>query len=247
MKKLLVLTIVTILSTANAAAQEESSWTLNTRAWSTNYFASSLESIAKELLLSFAFDDKESDAKKWADRIIPSTDLVFPIGFQKKGFDGLTDIRNPYHRAFSNPFKHIGDYAIGIDTSYKPDVVGFYAGAFFKSQEIVFKETGDNLRGFYFQPRAGIVFGTEKNRVEIGAFYDAVTGCGGRIADTNKKRLKGGFGLDISAGLVRDKDNSLLTLQFSMPLHNFLDEDYEGQTGMKRRVGYLLLTERISF
>lgn len=106
MKKLLVLTIVTILSTANAAAQEESSWTLNTRAWSTNYFASSLESIAKELLLSFAFDDKESDAKKWADRIIPSTDLVFPIGFQKKGFDGLTDIRNPYHRAFSNPFKH---------------------------------------------------------------------------------------------------------------------------------------------
>jgi hypothetical protein len=30
-------------------------------------------------------------------------------------------------------------------------------------------------------------------------------------------------------------------------LHNFLDEDYEGQTGMKRRVGYLLLTERISF
>ena len=42
MKKLLVLTIVTILSTANAAAQEESSWTLNTRAWSTNYFASSL-------------------------------------------------------------------------------------------------------------------------------------------------------------------------------------------------------------
>ena len=85
MKKLLVLTIVTILSTANAAAQEESSWTLNTRAWSTNYFASSLESIAKELLLSFAFEDDNSDAKKWADRIIPSTDLVFPIGFQKKG------------------------------------------------------------------------------------------------------------------------------------------------------------------
>ena len=247
MKKLLVLTIVTILSTANAAAQEDSSWTLNTRAWSTNYFASSLETLAKELLLSFAFEDDNSDAKKWADRIIPSTDLVFPIGFQKKGFEGLTDIRNPYYRAFSNPFKHIGDYAIGLDASYKPSVVGCYAGAFFKSQEIVFKEIDQNLRGFYFQPRAGIVFGSEKNRVEIGAFYDVVTGSGGTFADTSKKRLKGGFGFDIAATLFKDKDNHLMTLQFSMPLHNFLDEDYVGQKGVKRRVGYIMMTERICF
>ena len=86
MKKLLVLTIVTILSTANVAAQETSKWTLNTRAWSTNYFTRTLESVAKELMLAFAFDDDDSDAKKWVDRIIPSTDLVFPVGLQKKGF-----------------------------------------------------------------------------------------------------------------------------------------------------------------
>ena len=89
MKKLLLLTIVTILSTANVAAQEDSKWTLNTRAWTTNYFTSSLESVAKELLMSFAFDDDDSEGKKWVDRIIPSTDLVFPVGLQKKGFDGV--------------------------------------------------------------------------------------------------------------------------------------------------------------
>lgn len=247
MKKLLVLTIVTILSTSNAVAQENSDWTLNTRAWSSNYLTSSLESLAKELLIAFAFEDKDSEAKKWVDRIIPSIDLVFPIGLQKKGFDGENNIYNPYHRAASNPFSRIGDYGIGIDASYKPAVVGCYAGAFFKSQEIIFKETKDNLRGFYFQPRAGIVFGTQKNRVEIGAFYDILTGCGGTVADTNKKRLKGGFGLDFSASLFKDKDNNYVTLQFSMPLHNFMNEDYEGQTGMKRRVGYIMLTDRICF
>ena len=249
MKKLLLLTIVTILSTANVAAQEDSKWTLNTRAWTTNYFTSSLESVAKELLMSFAFDDDDSEGKKWVDRIIPSTDLVFPVGLQKKGFDGVVmpNIYGPYHHAFSNPFKHIGDYAIGFDASYKPAAIGCYAGAFFKSQEIVFKEIDQNLRGFYFQPRAGIVFGSEKNRVEIGAFYDVVTGSGGSFADTNKKRLKGGFGFDIAATLFKDKDNHLMTLQFSMPLHNFLDEDYVGQKGVKRRVGYIMMTERICF
>lgn len=248
MKKFLFLTIVTILSTANVAAQD-SNWTLNTRAWSTNYFTSCLEGVGKELLLALAFDDDDTDAeaKKWLDRIIPSADLVFPIGLQKKGFDGLTNIHTPYERAFSNPFKHIGDYAIGVDASWKPSIVGFYAGAFFKSQEIIFKETDDNLRGFYFQPRAGILFGSEKNWVEIGAFYDVLTGCGGSVADTNKKRLKGGFGLDIAATLFKDKDNNLTILHFSMPLHNFINEDYTGQAGLKRRVAYLMLSERITF
>jgi len=30
-------------------------------------------------------------------------------------------------------------------------------------------------------------------------------------------------------------------------LHNFLNENYPGFDGLKRRVGYIMLTERISF
>ena len=32
-----------------------------------------------------------------------------------------------------------------------------------------------------------------------------------------------------------------------LPLHNFLNENYAGFNGMKRRVGYIMFTERIGF
>jgi hypothetical protein len=34
-------------------------------------------------------------------------------------------------------------------------------------------------------------------------------------------------------------------LQFSMPLHNFLNSDNQYWKGMKRKVGYIMLTQRI--
>lgn len=249
MKKTLTMLALALAISLNASAQSDNAWTLNSRAWCTNYFTTLIFAAAESMVKEYATDD-DSKAEKAFDHIIPDPDLVFPIGMGKSGFsdDGVYgDIYGPYHRAFSNPFKHIGDYAIGVDASWKPSIVGFYAGAFFKSQEIIFKETDDNLRGFYFQPRAGILFGSEKNWVEIGAFYDVLTGCGGSVADTNKKRLKGGFGLDIAATLFKDKDNNLTILHFSMPLHNFINEDYTGQAGLKRRVAYLMLSERITF
>ena len=38
-------------------------------------------------------------------------------------------------------------------------------------------------------------------------------------------------------------------IAFMLPLHNFLNEDYGGGifNGIKRRVGYIILTERIEF
>lgn len=246
MKKFAILFAVAIMATTNINAQSNSDWTFNTRVWSTNYFTTLIFDIAKEGLVDLAFKDKSDSL--WAERIIPTADLVFPIGMGKKGFshDNVpgNNIYCPYHRAFSNPFKHIGDYAIGLDISYKPGVMGVYGGAYYKSQEVIYKHTKDNIRGFYFQPRAGIVIGGKDDQFEAGVFYDMVTSCGGSIAGKDKDMLKSGWGLDFA--LVDVDKNGKTLLQFSMPLHNFFDTDYPGQQGLKRKVGYIMLTRRVA-
>ncbi len=243
MKKLFTLALTTLLLASNVTAQETGKWTLNTRAWSTNYFTSIILGAAKSGINSFALKGNEKDSLLF-NRIVPSPDLVFPIGMGKRGFADATNIYGPYHRAFSNPFKHIGDYAIGAEMSFHPSTLGFYAGAYFKSQEIVFKSTKDNLRGFYIQPRCGLLLGSAKKSFEAGVFYDIVTGCGGTIQDTDKNRLKGGLGLDFAFTSFTG-NKSKTTLQFSMPLHNFINTNYPGQAGYKRKVGYIMLTQRI--
>lgn len=245
MKKNIIIAIVALVCSMKVSAQEaKSAWTVNTRAWTTNYFTYMIYGLAEEGVKHFAFKGREKDSL-WAERIVPRPDLVFPVGMGKSGFSDTNDIYGPYHRAFGNPFKHIGDYAIGADVSFMPAPVGFYAGAYFKSQEIVFKETKDNLRGFYFQPRAGLIAGDKELSFEAGVFYDVVTGCGGSIADTSKDRLKGGLGLDFGVARTNKDGRGKTILQFSMPLHNFLDSDYAGQQGMKRKVGYINVTHRI--
>jgi hypothetical protein len=100
------------------------------------------------------------------------------------------------------------------------------------------------LRGFYIQPRCGLLLGSAKKSFEAGVFYDIVTGCGGTIQDTDKNRLKGGLGLDFAFTSFTG-NKSKTTLQFSMPLHNFINTNYPGQAGYKRKVGYIMLTQRI--
>ncbi len=243
MKKLFAMAVAIMMSATVVNAQtENSAWTFNTRAWCTNYFTDLLYGAVSESVSRLLFKDTGSDSL-WAERLIPSADLVFPVGMGKDGFDGPNDIYGPYHRAFGNPIKHIGDYGIGLDLSFMPGNIGFYAGAFFKSQEVVYKETNTNIRGFYFQPRAGLVVGNNKHTAEFGAFYDMVTGCGGTVANTDKDMLESGFGLDVGYGHY-DKYGKTI-LQFSFPLHNFFNTDFAGQQGLKRKVGYIMATRRI--
>ena len=246
MKKYLLTAAVALLTATSLCAQTEakSAWTLNTRAWCTNYFTTAIYGLVTEGVKHFAFDDANEQDSLWAERIIPQAALVFPVGMGKSGF-GEHDIYGPYHFAFGNPFKHIGDYAIGLDASYKPCAIGFYAGAYFKSQEVVSKDTKDNIRGFYIQPRAGLLLGSNKRAFEAGVFYDILTGCGGSVADTNKDRLKGGLGLDFGFSTTDDDGNGKFILQFSMPLHNFFNTDYADQSDLKRKVGYIMLTRRV--
>ena len=244
MKKALLVIIMGAMLSLNAKAQSD--FTLNTRAWSTNYFTTVLYDIAngavKYLLVS------DSTDRLTYSRIIPSSDLVFPIGIQKEGFEG-NDIYGPYHRAFKNPFTRPGDFGVGLDASWRPSFFGLYAGAYYKSQEICFRANDDNLRSFYFQPRAGIILG-RKNAIEAGVYYDMVVGASGRYPGVEKAMFSNGLGLDFALSHKSSgKEQTLLS--FMLPLHNFLNEDYaKGDVnfnGMKRRVGYIMLTERISF
>ena len=242
MKKIIASIVLAVLYAVNVSAQSE--WTFNTRAWSTNYFTTLIFDAVAVTTKEFILDDDDDDSATLADRIIPTADLVFPFGVKKEGFGGTTEIYCPYHRAFGNPFKNPGDYGIGIDASWKPSFIGVYAGAYYKSQEVVFKQF-NNIRGYYFQPRFGLIAGKgEEHTFELGAFYDVLTSWGGRMVGANKDMLRGGFGFDVTYSLSLD-DNKQFLVQVSTPLHNFFSKDYEKLTGFDRRVGYIMLTSRI--
>ena len=85
MKKTLAMMALALMITINTSAQDDKAWTLNTRAWCTNYFTTVLFGLAETAVKEYAIDD-ESKAKKTLDCIIPDPDLVFPIGMGKSGF-----------------------------------------------------------------------------------------------------------------------------------------------------------------
>ena len=170
----------------------------------------------------------------------------------KEGFASPNDIYGPYHRAFGTPFKRLGDFSIGLDASWVPSIVGVYAGAYYKSQEICFMANDQNLRGNYFQPRAGLVIGGQRTALEAGVFYDFTVGCTGTsqvFGTPNKDMIASGLGLDFAISYANNANSRKVLLMFSMPLHNFLNEDYTGGMlkGKVRKVGYLMLTHRIIF
>ncbi len=248
MKKTLLIVIMTVLLTAGASAQTtRQQFTFNTRTWSTNYWTTLLYNLAHSAVVHFAFDGNSTDSLI-VESILPSSDLVFPIGMAKAGFEAPKhDIYGPYHRAFSNPFKRIGDFGIGLDMSWKPVSIGIYAGAYFKSQEICFMPNDESLRGFYFQPRAGLVLGGKEHALEAGVFYDKVVGCGGTWEARNKEMLQSGWGLDFALSRTVAKGRHKTMLMFSMPLHNFFNTAYADGSlkNVHRRVGYIMLTHRV--
>ena len=59
MKRFLAIVLLAFVISANAFAQkEECQWTLNTRAWTTNYFASLIYDVATSFVKQFVFDMK---------------------------------------------------------------------------------------------------------------------------------------------------------------------------------------------
>ena len=249
MKKLIITLAAVAMLATSASAQ--STVTINSRAWSTNYWNTILYTLAQGTVVALIGADNPADSLAVAT-LLPGADLVFPVGIQKAGFNEANDIYGPYYHSFGTPFKKMGDFCIGIDASWTPTFLGIYAGAFFKSQELCFKYENQYLRGFYFQPRGGLVLKFQDIALEGGVFYDKVVGCAGNhFLGADKAMLSEGLGLDF--GFSYDfSAHSRTVLMFSMPLHNFFNEGYtvEGITakpwdGVNRRVGYITITHRI--
>ena len=248
MKKTLSIVLTTLMALGTATAQTDgSTWTLNSRAWSTNYWTTLIYSTARSTVVVLTTPDDSADAQT-LERILPSGDLVFPIGLAKTGFTELNDIQNPYYYAFGTPFLHVGDFAVGVDASWLPTVVGLYAGAYFKSQEIVFKQVDDHLRAFYIQPRAGIVIGRQAASFEAGVYYDKTVGYYSTREGIDNSCFSDGLGLDVAFSVFLSGKSSTV-IQYSMPFHNFLNPGHPSGAfeGMDRRVGYIMLTHRIKF
>ena len=233
-----------VLLAASLSAQEtKCQFTINTRAWTTNYWTNILYNIAQGAIVYWALDENPV-----ADAIIPDADLVFPIGIAKEGFETPHDIYGPYHRAFSNPFKQLGDFGIGLDASWMTTNVGLYAGAYYKSQELCFKTLDMTIRGNYFQPRAGLILGKDRKAFEVGVFYDEPLSCSinpATYATADKENIQGGMGLDFSFSLTSRDGTQKNLITFSMPLHSFLNPKVYPNTN--RRVAYIMLTSRIVF
>lgn len=260
MKKVIITLAAVAMLATSATAQ--STVTINSRAWTTNYWTTILYNIAQGVTVTMLGADNHVDSVALAT-LLPGADLVFPVGMAKSGFTEINDIYGPYHRAFATPFKKMGDFCIGIDASWTPTFIGLYAGAFFKSQEMVFKTNDQSLRSFYFQPRGGLVITFEDIAIEGGIFYDKVVGWGGNYngEDMNlpypmqcdNSMFSDGLGLDFGITYSMNA-RSKTVLMFSMPLHNFFNDGftienngtaYKPWEGMNRRVGYITLTHRI--
>ena len=260
MKKVIITLAAVAMLATNASAQ--STITINSRAWTSNYWTSLIYNVAQGVTVTLLGANNHADSLALAT-ILPGADLVFPVGIAKSGFDeehiknlSSSDIYGPYYDAFGIPFKKMGDFCIGLDASWTPTFIGLYAGVFFKSQELCFKHENQYLRSFYFQPRGGLIINFEDIAIEGGIFYDKVLGGVGNLdrVGADKAMFSDGLGLDF--GLSHNFSSSSSTVfMFSIPLHNFLNEGYAGPTwdgsngkpweGVNRRVGYITITHRI--
>ena len=232
MKKSLFIAILAVILSCNVFAQDtKRQFSINTNAWTTNYWNDIIYSTARTVVTHFAFKGNQRDSII-VESILPLCGTVFPIGIAKQGFYDPNDIYGPYHRAFSTPFKQLGDYGIG------------------KSQEVCFMPDDLNMRANYFQPRAGLLIGKNTLGFEVGTFYDKVVGCSGSYRPTSKDMFLNGCGLDIALSFGSSRRNQSRTiLRFSMPFHNFFNEAYADGSlnGMKRRVGYIMFSHRVFF
>ena len=86
MKKVIITLAAVAMLATSASAQ--STVTLNSRAWSNNYWTTILYNIAQGLVVSTLGADNHVDSVALAC-ILPGADLVFPVGMAKSGFENI--------------------------------------------------------------------------------------------------------------------------------------------------------------
>ncbi len=245
MKKLFLTIFVYSLS-MSMNAQYQFGVTLN--ASSTNAFFQ-VPAFIIENVANFGLE------KVSGNKILFEPMLVFPFSMTNKADTNFGEMKGGYARAFSAPWKYLGDYEFGINCSFdhydRP--IGFYIGASYKSREVVFKQIDLNDRVHYLSPEAGIrlKYGSEKGLlIELGAFYDYVFKYKGEVHNYDKNAINNGFGLHLGLGFWDKYGYRNLSVKF--PMFNFYNKDFtpdNGQTypfnNVDRKMGYIFVSYRV--
>ena len=189
------------------------------------------------------------------DKILFAPQLIFPVSIGNSAPESFGDMRGGYARAFSAPWKHLGDYGIGINGAWdhcdKP--IGFYIGINYKSREVAFKGTDLNDRAHYIAPEAGLrfKFGYEKGvYLEVGASYDYVVKYKGEMNDYGKDAVNNGVSLNF--GIGRWNAKGPFQLNFKVPIYNFYNKDFTPDNGLtypfkgvNRNIAYISFMYRL--
>lgn len=189
--------------------------------------------FAETGLNSGIFQNRESRTDKFM--FLPQVN--FPVSLRNSSPDDFGTMRGGYARAFSAPWKHLGDYSIGIfgawDHYDKP--TGFYAGLSYKSKEVVFKDEDLNDRVHYLSPEVGLrfKFGDVKGLLlEFGSSFDCAFSYKGKMHDYSKDAVNSGFCANI--GIGHWDENGYIELKFSAPLYNFYNKSFSPDNGVTK-------------
>lgn len=254
MKKLLALFSVSLLCISSAHAWDENSpFSLSVTGNTTNAFiAMGFQAIDNTVV---ALIDNPSTAYKVA-HFLPWIGWQAPITISNSVPEGHVKMGSPWRRTFANPFKHPGDFNIGLSFSYEHGETpfGFYLSAKYKTTEVIMKaDAVMDSRAHYFEPGAGLhfVFG-DGFIVEAGASYDMAFKYRGEWDADGTKAINSGFCGDIGIGAKFNGVTGLIKYQH--PFYNYYNKDYspDGSSltpfaGMKRKVGYISGMIRIGF
>lgn len=188
------------------------------------------------------------------DKVMFAPQIVFPFSLRNSAPDEFGEMRSGYVRAFSAPWKYLGDYEAGISGAWdhydKP--FGFYLGVSYKSREVAFKDIDMNDRAHYISPEAGLRFrfgNTKGLFLEMGASYDYVFSYKGEMHNYDKEAVNNGFCLNLGVG--QWTKNGHFQLNFKLPLYNFYNKDFTPDNGLShpfnevnRNIGYISLIFR---
>lgn len=207
---------------------------------------------------TFALEGIANAAIEWEgtsdDKYMFAPQLVFPFSMRNDAPNEFGRMKGGYARAFSAPWKHMGDYGISISGAWdhydKP--FGFYVGLGYKSNEVVFDDTDLNDRTHYISPEAGLRFKFGKQKglyLEMGTSYDYAFSYKGGMHDYGKDAVNSGFCLNFGVGQWTSKGHFQLNLK--LPMYNFYNKDFTPDNGMTfpfknvdRSIGYISLIFR---
>lgn len=240
MKKVLFISLLAV-SCIISHAQNQFSVTVN--ATTTNYWVATIGNALLSPINNHGSDDEVLFSVGW--------NYKFPVSVANNAPDGFGEMRGGYARAFSTPWKRVGDYSIGVTGSWAnvDTPVGAYAGVNYKSNEVVFKDDDRNDRTHYISPEMGLRFRLGEYRgllIEVGAAYDAVLSYNGKYHDYSKDAVNSGICANMGIGLWGQ--SAAIVIRYSHPTYNYYNQDFTPDNGItfpfkgvNRKLGYISL------